>query len=359
MSTNSKHTDFSTFRKYYTGEMSAKEKSAFETNLENDPFAKDAFDGFLFYEKDFDKISSIEKTNMAFKEKLKLEAGNHISLKPILAIAASVVVLFSAFYIIQNNAFKNNTVAKNETKTVFNEEQNQETFIEQDEFFDSTLNDVYTDEDIFIEDVEEETKTTKDNIATVLDKEKFNTKVKDKPLESLKKQTAPDYFYDNNEEAEQEEIAEDIEVTVNTNEKPSLAEPALYNSIYYKEENNTEIITPELNNFKAGLVDYNQSKYNAAIKNFEASINNKQKATSSKYYIGMSYFNLNKHNKAISYFDKVIGTSSTLADDAMWYKSLALINKGQKNKAKDLLQAIIDINSSFKTKAQKKLNSLN
>ena len=78
MSLENQHNGFDVFRKYYTGEMTAKEVAVFEKNLAEDPFAQDAYDGFLMIENNFQRISFIEETNMVFKEKAGIEAAAFI-----------------------------------------------------------------------------------------------------------------------------------------------------------------------------------------------------------------------------------------------------------------------------------------
>lgn len=375
MSLENNHSDFTNFRKYYTGDMSASEKTIFEENLENDPFVKDAYEGFLLYDTDFAKISSIEKTNMAFKEKIGLEATSAFSLKPIFAIAASVLVLFSAFYVLQNNFFNNRngaTVAKNETKIIEVEQQNTEIEIQEELISDTAAQNfddqsVFIDKDIVIEnviidEVKEEVKIEVENKIIKTADEKFKDLEKPRANRAEKKQISAEDFYKNNSAASNggfyEEEREDVTVGNNV---PSVQESAAqFNSLYYNEDvEKDKSFSPDINSFKSGIVAYNQSNYSKAIQNFEESLKQNQNVNSANYYVGMSYFNLNKHNKAITAFDKVINSSSSFADDSMWYKSLSLINKGQKSKAKTILESLVNTNSNFKNAAQKKLQELN
>lgn len=114
MSVENQHINFETFRKYFSGAMSAAEKSAFEKNIENDPFAQDAYEGFLILETDAARVSALDSTNSKFKEKVGLGKNDNVfPIKTLVGIAASVVLLVGSIYLFQNNFNEKNAIAEN------------------------------------------------------------------------------------------------------------------------------------------------------------------------------------------------------------------------------------------------------
>ena len=67
---------------------------------------------------------------------------------------------------------------------------------------------------------------------------------------------------------------------------------------------------------------------------------------------------LNKGTKAMKAFDNVIGSASSLKNNAKWYKASILVDKGKNAEAKTLLLELVNSNSSFKQSAQEKLDNL-
>lgn len=362
MSLENQHNDFDLFRKYYIGEMSAQEKAIFEKNLENDPFAQEAFEGFLALETDFKRISYIENTNMKFKEKTGLEkSAISLPIKTLMGIAASVVLLIASVFVIQNNFTGSKAEwAKNDAKE--HAPENVETESPADFFVDTTQVNIESIVDSALAEAlapEQDAVIVKDAPIPKREEPKQLAKKEDKPKplqakENNKQIDDDDYFGDKN--SEKRAVSKTVE-----EEKISVASPITgqYNAIEYTEDELEEKYKEKnISDYKTGIVAYNQSNYHKAIQSFNKALDNKTNINSANYYIGMSYFNLNKANKAINSFDKVIKTSSSFADDAQWYKALSLINKGQKEKAKQELESLSNSNSSYKNAAQKKLNSL-
>lgn len=358
MSLEGQHNDFEIFRKYYTGKMSADEKAIFEKNLENDPFAQEAYEGFLELDDDFKRISFIEKTNMNLKEKVGLETASAFPIKTALGIAASVVLLIGSVFVIQNSFNnKEGEIAKNEVKT---------TAIEQMEIIEEEVSHTDTSQFMYSDSAIDETMQPEQDGVIVEDvpapkEERIESSAKEKtkytpptPVNDKKQIDYEDYY--NNQDESLSEEAEIVEQERSM--QPNVS--AQYNSLEYKDDNKVSSAQSDklISNYNAGIVAYNQSNYSEAIQLFNKALNERTNVNSANYYVGMSYFNLGKSNKAINSFDKVIKTSSSFADDAQWYKALSLINKGQKEKAKTVLQDLIQSGSSFSGAAQKKLEKL-
>jgi len=377
MSKENLHNDFETFRNYYTGKMSPEEKSNFENSLEKDPFAKDAYEGFLLLENDFDRISAIENSNMKIKEFLGLETSKAIfPIKTFVAIAASLVVLLGSYFFISTNFYSNNkenSIAENNIKKqekVIEEEPEEpkidEVVVENDNVSDSTINnDTFT-----IKDVEQETYFY--NVDVNKDETKLNDKIENTKVSNLereekvlngnksskqKKQINFDDYYKNNDkntEVEAEEIIEEGRTSTTDVAPISVMNTVVYDDSELKES--TEKQESNISEYKKGIAAYNKSEYVKAIKFFNNSLNKNKSISHSNFYIGMSYFNQGKHSKAIKYFDKVLNTS--LKNKAEWYKALSLLNKGNRTEGIKLLNKIANSDSVFSTAALNKLNNL-
>lgn len=346
MNTENKHIDSDLFKKYFAGTMSPEEKLAFEKNLENDPFCKDAFEGFQFLDSDAKRVSSLENINLKFQEKFDLQKNeNTFPIKTAVGIAASVVLLVGTFFLFKNSLFQNqNTLAENKVE--------EEEIIEETTALNTTETDViiYNDSDKIIIGFEEE---YEDIAPAPIASEKVAAEAKKSGTFELEKQAeakATQSKQDSRGALAQESATTDM---FSGNDK-TLMENAVETTASRSKEISSEMIS----DYKSGILSYNQSNFEEAIIAFNSSIKKNQNTLNSNYYIGMSNFNMANYNNAITYFDKVISANSNFADDAKYYKALTLIGKGQKEKAKVLLTELANSNSSFKTAAQNKLKSL-
>lgn len=353
MSKNNLH---SIFLNYYLGTMSPDNKKNFESNLEQDPFIKEAYEGFLLLENDSEVISTIENSNLEIKKRLGIDTQKTLfPLKTIITIAASIVLLLGSYFYVSNNKLENNKLATNHTEKIIQEDKQiiheAEEELEFNKFGTDSLqnNGLVIDNDIVVEDVIIEPQNNKKET-----KETNNFKAK--PVKE-KKQID---FEKNISENNSGKIIETGEVSSPSiiAEKTSIQPSALMNSIAINDDELVEYANEieNLSEYKKGIAAYNKSEYSKAIKLFNKSISNNKTINSSTYYIGMSYFNQNKHSKAIKYFDKLLYTSYN--NKAEWYKALSLINKGNKTDAKKLLTKIANSNSIFNKSALNKLSSL-
>ena len=367
MELKNQHIDFNSFRKYYTGAMSSDEKINFEKNIDSDPFAKEAFEGFLLLENDFNRISSIENTNIALKEKFGIEEKSTFPIKSIFAIAATMVVLIGSYFAISSNFKNQNEFAEHKTESIESIVINNDELGLQDnstnEIYDSldfsndTLKEI-ADDNIVIE--ETEIKNSKEK--SIYENKKTNKTDKAdieiiKQTPKTKKQISAEQFdfYRNQKKSENKVVANSSKDEINVNAVTEVSSTTS-NSIYYEPE--SIVPTTENTNYKKGIVAFNNKEYSKAIRLLNTSIYQKKNISSSNYYLGLISYNQNKPTKAIKYFDKMIHSNSSFKEDAQWYKSLALIRRGNKNDALILLKKIINSNSKHAKSATVKLKEL-
>jgi tetratricopeptide (TPR) repeat protein len=108
-------------------------------------------------------------------------------------------------------------------------------------------------------------------------------------------------------------------------------------------------------NIKTALLHYNNSEFKKAI----AILKDNQKDIISKFYLGLSYIETKKYNKAIICFQDVLDDNSNLfLEQSKWYKGLCYLKLDKKKDAKDVFQEIIKNDDLFKNQASKILKSL-
>jgi len=368
MSKENHHNDFINFKNYYSGKMKPEEKSDFENKLEQDPFAKEAFEGFLLLETNLEKISTIDNSNNRIKERLGLETAKaSFPLKSFMTIAASVVILIGSYFFISNNLISSKTqesVAEN-IINVTNKEEAIEKTMNVEELEEVPLTDSFQ--------IESLTTTETYDVSVVSNNNDFRYE-KEEIIASPSKNNNNSFNYTpkptTNKEKKQIDFEEYLAMDENEGEEiigqeiVSSPEPitsdinrTMMNTVAIEDSELEETtILDNVSEYKKGIVAYNKSEYVKAIKSFNISISKNINVNSSNFYIGMSYFNQRRSSKAIKYFDKLLNTS--LKYKAEWYKALSLINKGNKNDAKKLLHKIANSNSNFKMEALNKLNTL-
>ncbi len=110
-----------------------------------------------------------------------------------------------------------------------------------------------------------------------------------------------------------------------------------------------------LPSFQNGLDAYKAGNFEIAIKIFELISEPKE----ALFYSGISYLSINKPNEALvrlksySQFAK-----PELQEATLWYESLTYINLKNDKQAKESLQKLIQLNGTYKIKAEQLLNKL-
>lgn len=329
------HINHTHFEKYFAGGMSSEEQANFENALQKDPFAQEALEGFMLLQNNTERLELLQKTKQKLQEKAGFKTAKTFPLKTTLSIAVSIILLLGVFWIAQNQfQTEDNTIAQNQTQ-------------------EPTTTPV---ENITIENTTKKISSTDTTIAIA--NNEISTKKTAKPIEQ-DQITAPqspavaevvEHDFDKEKERAQTQTEE---TEVPFNEEVVSTTPS---SIATQKKQVTDIPnSTNISLYRQGIDLFNQGKFDKAIAFFEQSIEKKQSVIGATYYTGMAYFNTSQYNKAISYFDKVISTQKTYTIDAQWHKALALINKDKKNKARVILNQLIDSNSKYKHKAEEKL----
>ena len=113
--------------------------------------------------------------------------------------------------------------------------------------------------------------------------------------------------------------------------------------------------SPEDIDLKEALLAYHEKKYDNAIELLQHQNNN----ILAKYYLGLSYLETDKLEKAIETFQSIIEHKNNLfVEQAEWYLSLCYVKSAREEKAKILLEKISDSKSIYKEKAEKILKKI-
>ena len=111
---------------------------------------------------------------------------------------------------------------------------------------------------------------------------------------------------------------------------------------------------------ESGIFSYNMKIYTEALKDFNNYLKYKPSDFEIRYKTGLSYYNIGKYDKAVTHFNKLIDESiNPYVEDAEWYKAKSLIKLNKNEEAKKMLNKIITENGKYQNKALDLLNTLN
>ncbi len=137
--------------------------------------------------------------------------------------------------------------------------------------------------------------------------------------------------------------------------------PALYNE-YFKPYPNTVPPAQYADDSAAvntGMSYYESGGYEEAAEIFEQQIAAGSSQSYLKFYAGLSYLNIDKDKKAITYLEQVVASpDSEFASQAEWYLGLAYLKQAQIQKAEGILKQIASSGNDYSSKATEILRKL-
>lgn len=123
-----------------------------------------------------------------------------------------------------------------------------------------------------------------------------------------------------------------------------------------------EIVTtliPYLEYLEMALDKFEEDDFSGAVKDFETIRKQYPEDVNAHFYGGLCYYNLDKMSKAIDYFQHVQeNPANTFDQDAQYYEAKAWIKKGNDVKAREVLEAIVELNDFYKGAAEVLLQDL-
>lgn len=95
-----------------------------------------------------------------------------------------------------------------------------------------------------------------------------------------------------------------------------------------------------------------KENYKKALKRFLVILEQYPNDLNAQFYGGLCYFNLNKYEQSIELFDKVLASEwFSFNEEAKWYKAKALVKLGRTSEAHDVLDEIIISQGFYADKA--------
>ena len=106
---------------------------------------------------------------------------------------------------------------------------------------------------------------------------------------------------------------------------------------------------------------YNEDHFDSALQQFETILQRDTGNYLAKEYAGIVYLRQDNYDKALQYFQQLENYSSLFSNPAIFYQALTLLKRnqpGDKQKAKLLLQQVVDHDLEGKGTAQQWLKKL-
>lgn len=344
MSSNSNHIKITAdlLKKYYSGALSEKEKNGIEKMAMEDPFLKDAMEGFESDPGSFDSFYTKKIKTQTYNSKLFLTVGALLTLGLV-----SILVLKSENQNLnddQNLALTNTTdsIITKEVE-IYNEEIDTLKIAENTELI---LPDEIAEAHIEIEKnidypqtetevpilIKEEFKLEE---SYVIEPEEYNLEIQ----ELVPATYLFDLFVVDYRRIEREKN----EITYTKYEFTGTA--AEFESEIH--EQNAELLEQQVNvsyweYLSKGMESFANGNYKSALNRYQIILEQYPEDFNSLFYGGLCYYNLGSFNKSLNNFDLILSTNlNAFKEEALWYKSKCLIKLGRKNEAILILNEII------------------
>lgn len=103
---------------------------------------------------------------------------------------------------------------------------------------------------------------------------------------------------------------------------------------------------------------YQESRFAEAAKDLELLLEMDPNSATIKFYLGVSYMQLEDYVKSHMLFDQIINGDSFFAEQALWYKGLSYLAQKETQKAKETFEGLIMNDNPYTTKAKKIIKKL-
>ncbi len=114
-------------------------------------------------------------------------------------------------------------------------------------------------------------------------------------------------------------------------------------------------------NLQKGIDAYNSKDYTTALALFKQVANSQPQNSQAKKYTGLVYLVTNKYDKALETFDELAAMQGLYSNPGMFLKAVTLLkrdNEGDKEKAKQLLQQVVNENAEGSNEASQWLEKM-
>ena len=387
------HLTYSQMKSYLNDTLNKKEKRVIELHLASCTFCNEAING-LEKENDFSAFeASLANLQKKVSDQTQVSVPKIISLKRrYLAAAATILLLIAVSFMVYlriNERYSKEVFAQHYEKYQERDDNNNQQIplvIDNQSIEDTSLSNEIVSKPIIGANSSSAPSSTMETLQENIGLEESN--IEDEPLRIVD-DSQPDVIVDSKKQSEAifEESSDD-EVNFNsTGNKASNSIPTagMTDSIITIRANSdapqTEFIEPvEISetvvqngasnakmsayeiynlNIEAAVSAYEEDRYQDCIHIADELILRDTADYRSRLYRGLAFLAIDNPTKAIRDFDVLIDNNvSTLLNDAMWYKALALLNKGRKRKAIALLKQIKASDSPYADEAGKTLDEM-
>lgn len=331
-------------RKYYQGELSPAERNALERRALEDPFLKEAMDGFDENPESFSQFYNRHKNQLNTKKNYTLLIGALV-----LLAFFGVTTLLNR----QSQTISNPTMAEN-TTSIDTISKNQEIMDDEYEVLPTEIETL-----VFIPEKElisaEEVVRHQTKITEPEKTENITIEVNE-PIDITEEYTIqPENWHKKGQESipitylynlrvvdYREMTRENQEITYKRYDLGGL--PA---NMEGENQSNTDLIESEV------IVPYHlyltKSMSFFAGRNFKQALNRYllileqyPEDMNALFYGGLAYYNLGKYQKSIAFFDQIISSEiPVFKEEALWYKAKSYLQLDEKIKASQILEEII------------------
>jgi len=329
-------------KKYYSGELSEKEKNSVEKMALDDPFLKDAMDGFESDPGSFESYYNKRIKTKIYNSNLLLTIGAILTLGMV-----SVLIVKSEKTELKNNQ---NIVTSNKADSIITKEV-----------------------EVFTEEIDTLKISDPTELISPVEIAEAHTEI-EKNIDYPKTETEVPILIKEEFKLEENYVIEPEEYNLEIQELV----PATYlfdlfvvdyrrierdkNEITYTKyeftgtaaefesethEQNAELLEQQVNvsyweYLSKGMESFANGNYKSALNRYQIILEQYPEDFNSLFYGGLCYYNLGSLNKSLHNFDLILSTNlNAFKEEALWYKSKCLIKLGRKDEAKLILNEII------------------
>ena len=349
MNSSKNNIDIELLRRYYSNDLTNAQRNAIEKRALEDPFLKDAMDGFDANPDSFNAFYAKHKNSLKAKKSYTLLIG-----------FATLLALFGITFLLQNKPLDSNPMADTSRPidsiaqtTTINSENEYEvipTAIE-------TLNFIPTNEIISITEIVENQNKNEDPENADPD-----TAIEDPIIIEENIDPEEDYTIENEDFVNHRYGQKNVETVYLSNllviDYRTI--PRQKKTITYKryelggvsadkEDGNTEnqLIETEIKipyqlYLTKSMAFFADGKSKKALNRFLLILEQYPNDINALFYGGLCYYNLGKHKESIAFFDKILEAEiGNFNQEANWYKAKNLIQLNKTNAANEILDEII------------------
>lgn len=341
-----KHSDINAelIRKYYNGSLTEAEKNAIEKLALDDPFLKDALDGF---DQDPGAFEAFYKNRLPAKT-----TGGSFQIVIGLALTAILVAILIVLHSKKEDILQPQTIASSDVSNIdtsLHEIEILPTFID-------TLSPAPETDQIRLEEIAQDREEIEKSI--LYDQVQTDVPILIKEEDLL----ADDYVLEPEEHnLEVQELVpatylfgmfvvdyrrikrENTQITYTKYELTGTS--AEFENEHAEQNQDLQETTVEISYWEylgKALEAFSNENYKSALNRFEIILSQYTEDFNALFYGGLCFYNLGNFNKALSRFDQIISIElNAFKEEAYWYKSKCLIKLGRKAEARDVLDFII------------------